>query len=787
MNQRPWAERAGQSTAAISIKWRWLVMLSCIAVSVAISYGASSLKFAPDYRVFFGPENPDFIANEKAQDTFGKSDNIAFLVLPENGDVFDESTLSAVHALTNASWRLPYVSRVDSITNFQSTTGIGDDLIVEDLVFSIDDLTKARIDEVKTISQNEPLIDGFVVSRDGQATLVNAIIQVPTDTPNVSSEIAVSAREIRDSIIDAHPNVDIHISGVVMLSAAFEEAGLRDSTTLIPAVYLFIILVILIALRSISAAITSVMVIALSTLVAMGVGGFTGVLLTPISLSAPTIVLTIAVADAIHVMSTVRTKMRIGLAKNEAIVQAVALNFAPIAITSITTIVGFLSLNFSDSPPFHHLGNITAAGIAAAWVFSITFLPAMLSALPVRYKVDDENSRSLSLAERIAEFVIAKPKRVFMPLAFTALGLITMIPKMEVNDQWSGYFDDRLAFKQALDASEPYFGTDTIEFIIDSGSPGQVTDPAFLKLVASFTDWLRMRREDVVHAYSVSDVMKRINKNLNSDNSEFFTLPSDKKLAGQYLLVYELSLPYGLDLNDRIDIDRRSTRVTATTKDISTERTKAFIADAKTWFDQNTITVNDERVKLEVTGSKTLFAYVAQRNIQAMFESAAYLIVAILIIISLAFRSFKMGLLSLLPNTIPILATFGAWALLVGTVGFSVAAVGAVAVGLVVDFTVHFMAKYLRARKTENKGPEDAIRYAFSTAGNAIFVTTIVLAAGFAVLVTSTFKLNADLGLLTAISVIFAMIANLLLLPAGLLLANRTGKKSPHYHFKETI
>ncbi|MEO1642843.1 MAG: MMPL family transporter, partial [Pseudomonadota bacterium] len=149
-----------------------------------------------------------------------------------------------------------------------------------------------------------------------------------------------------------------------------------------------------------------------------------------------------------------------------------------------------------------------------------------------------------------------------------------------------------------------------------------------------------------------------------------------------------------------------------------------------------------------------------------MFEGAAYLIIAIFIILAISFRSLSVGAISILPNALPILTTFGVWALLVGTVGFSVAAVGAVAVGLVVDFTVHFLSKYLRARREDEETIADSIRYAFRTAGSAIFVTTVILAAGFAVLVTSSFKLNADLGLLTALAVIFAMLINFLLLPS---------------------
>lgn len=750
----------GQSTAEWSIRWRWFLIPLTVLAVIAVSYGASSLKFASDYRVFFGADNPDFIANEQAQGTFGKPDNVAFVIIPSSGDIYTDETLRAVHKLTDLSWTLPYVSRVDSLTNFQNTIGEEDDLIVEDLLWSADELSPTRIEYIESVATTEPLVNGFVVSRDGGATIINAVVQMPSDVQSAASTIAAKARELRAEVLAEFPNHDVHITGVASLSAAFEEAGVRDSSTLIPLVYFFILVVMFIALRSISAVFASLTVIALSTLFGMGVGGWSGVELTPISLSAPTIILTIAVADAIHLISGIRTKMRDGMAKREAIIASTGLNFTPIMITSITTIVGFLTLNFSDSPPFHHLGNISAAGIFAAWILSVTFLPALLSALPLKFKAAKEGIERVELTDHMAEFVIERPKQVLIGTLVFCLAATAVIPSMSLNDQWSGYFDKSLEFRQALDATEPYFGSDQVEFVLDPGVPGAVVDPDFLRTVDQFSNWLR-ERDETAHIFAISDIMKRVNKNLNADDPAFYRIPDDQTLASQYLLVYELSLPRGLDLNDRVDIDRQSTRVTATMKDISTDETKAFLRETEAWWDENG---ND--YGYSATGSKVLFSFVAERNIQAMFEGAVYLILAIFIILAVAFRSLVVGAISILPNALPILTTFGIWALLVGTVGFSVAAVGAVAVGLVVDFTVHFLSKYLRARREEHQTIEDSVRYAFRTAGAAIFVTTVILAAGFAVLVTSSFKLNADLGLLTALAVIFAMLINFLLLPS---------------------
>lgn len=751
----------GRAIAEYSIRHRWILIITTLAICLSLGYGAAKLTFAADYRAFFGPQNPDFIANESAQRTFGKPDNVAFVIIDADGDIYDQETIAAIHSVTEASWRLPYVSRVDSLTNFQNSRGVADDLIVEDLILDPSRLTEVDLVAIRQTVQAEPLLDGFVVSRDGAATTVNAVVQIPGNLPNAASTVAAAAYEISAAIQSQYPNLDIHITGVAALSAAFEQAGIRDSTTLVPLVYLLILVVMFITLRSVAAVVASLTLIALSTIVGMGVGGFSGIALTPISLSAPTIILTIAVADAIHLIAGVQTAMRDGLARREAIVRAAGLNFAPIVITSVTTVIGFLTLNFSDSPPFHDLGNMSAAGIASALVLSVTFLPAILSLLPLRSAVRRNSARASGLMLQIANWIASRPKRVLGGTLLVCVLLISAVPRIELNDQWSKYFSPALDFRQAIDASDPYFGSDQIEFILDPGVRGAVADPEFLRTVDAFTAFLREQREEVAHVFSLSDIVKRVSRNLNGDDPVHYAIPNDQTLASQYLLVYELSLPYGLDLNNRIDIDRRSTRITASMKDISTRDTRAFLQTSTDWFDTHA-----SDYSLDITGSKVLFSFVAERNIEAMFDGALYLVIAIFLILAIAFRSVVVGAISILPNALPILATFGIWALLVGTVGFSVAAVGAVAVGLVVDFTVHFLSKYLRARRVDGTSALDAVRYAFQTAGTAILATTVILAAGFAVLVTSSFKLNADLGLLTSIAIILAMLINFLLLPS---------------------
>ncbi|NIW25597.1 MAG: MMPL family transporter, partial [Gammaproteobacteria bacterium] len=524
------------------IRWRWLVVTAAIAVAGLVGSGAANLEFANNYRVFFSTENPELTAFEELQATYTKNDNFLFVLEPTSGDAFSRDTISAVELLTREAWQIPYAIRVDSISNFQHSYGIEDDLIVEDLFRDgafLDDDERARRGE---IALAEPLLRDQLVTADGRVTAVNVILQYPEESLTEVPEAVTFARGLRDQLVMEYPDIQFSLTGVSMLNNAFAETGTADLGTLVPLMFGVILLLTLLIMRSVAATVATVAVIVLSTMVAMGAAGFAGMPLTPISGAAPIIILTLAIADSIHILTSLRTAMREGSAKTEAIVEALRLNFMPVSITSLTTIIGFLALNFSDSPPFWHLGNVTAVGIAAAWAFSLTVLPALMQILRYRVTrsvVPDLGTRFMA---RLADFVIARPRRLLVTVGASVLVLTAFIPTIDFNDQWTQYFDDRIEFRRETDRAVEHFGMYPIEYSVPARTSGGVSDPEYLMHLEAFTAFLR-EQPAVQHVYSFSDVMQRLNKNLHGDDPGYYRTPQDRDEAAQYLLLYELSLP----------------------------------------------------------------------------------------------------------------------------------------------------------------------------------------------------------------------------------------------------
>jgi hypothetical protein len=601
------------AVADLVIRCRWFTILFMLLLVGFAGSGARHLAFANNYRTFFSSENPELIAFEAFQDTYTKNDNILFVVQPADGSVFSPRIADAIERLTEEAWQLPYVTRVDSISNFQHSWADGDDLTVEDLIRDGATLTETSLAEKRAIALAEPLLRDNLVSHDADTTGINVTLHYPEESLKEVPETVAVARQIVIDTRAEYPDLTIALSGLSMLNNAFTESGQKDAMTLVPIMYAILIVVMVVTLRSFSGSFITLIVIAFSTVVAMGIAGHAGVKLSPISVTAPTIILTLAIADSIHILVTLLKLMRHGMSKRDALRESIRINAIPVSITSLTTAIGFLSLNFTDTPPFWHLGNITAVGITAAWLFSMFLLPAVASLLPFRVKLQaDDRPRGLEkFIDAYSLFVTRHYKGIGIAVGIPMIGLALLAPTVELNDEWVKYFDHRIKFRTDSEfGMEHLTGLYRVEFSVEAGEEGGISNPRYLEHLDAFTGWLRERPE-VTHVFSYTDIIKRLNKNMHGDDAAWYAIPRDRALAAQYLLLYELSLPFGLDLNDRINVDKSATRVTVTLPEISTSKVRAFLDQSRDWLQENT----PAAMHAEPTSATVMFAFIAQRNI----------------------------------------------------------------------------------------------------------------------------------------------------------------------------
>ncbi|HEY8940756.1 MAG TPA: MMPL family transporter [Cellvibrio sp.] len=748
-------------------RW-WVIALTLIIVTLA-TMGGERLVFNNDYRAFFNGDNPELLAFEHMENTYsGRDENVFIVLAPKNGNIFTRENLAAVEKYTKAAWQTPHSTRVDSITNFQNSHANADELIVEELVKDAASLSDAEIENIRKTALAEPLLVKRVISEKGHVAAINVTIQLPGIDP-VAEEPAVVkfSRDLAAQIRKENPDMQVHLTGMVMLNAAFGEAAEHDMSTLMPLTFLAFLVSIVLLTRGWTSAFASFWLITFSIMAAMGIAGWFRIDLTSISSSAPTMILTLAIANTVHVLVIFINYMRKGYDKHNAMLESIRSNWYAIAIVNITTALGFFQMNFSESPVFRDLGNIVGIGVMFSFVLSLTFLPALMMVLPMKKPALRAENEADSM-ESLAEFVIKHNNKLFWGVGGLCIFLAAFVAKNDLNDEWIQYFGEDMEFRQATDfTTENLTGAYRVDYSLNAKEADGISDPEFLRKVQAFTDWYKQQPE-VVQVNALTDIITRLNKNMHGDAPEYLTIPENRELSAQYLLLYEMSLPYGLDLNNQINMDKSATRVTVVTKNLPVKQTLALEERAQAW-----LSANAPEIRSAGTGSTIMFAHIGVRNIESMLWGSVFGLVIISGILIYAFRSFKIGFLSLIPNLIPSIMGFGLWGLLVGEVGLGLATVAGVTMGIVVDDTVHFLNKYLHGRRDMGLGSEDSIRYAFSSMGTAMWFTTFILVAGFAVLAFSSFKLNGDMGLLTAIILIFALIGDFFLLPPLLMKFDR--------------
>ncbi len=744
------------------VRHPWLVAGFVMLLAIAAITGVQFLQNNPDNRVFFGEDNPELLALEYLEDTYTKTDNIFVAVEPESGTVFTPRILKLMLDMTERAWQTPYSSRVDSITNFQHTRADGDDLLVTDLVQSEVELTEDYAAQINTVAMSKPFLVNRLVSSDATVTGLNVTLLKPEGNTDAVFEIVDATRAMVTDLESEYPDVNFYLTGGAIFDVAFAEIPANESARLVPIMFGLILLIVGVSLRTAWATICVLVLMGVSVGVAMGLTGWAGAVLNAGTTSAPVVIMTLSVAHCVHIIASMRQRLADGWQRHAAIVESLRVNMVPVFITSATTAIGFLTLNFSDSPPFQLLGNIVATGVMASFVLAVTLLPAILALVTI--KPPKSTGWLTGFMDRLGGSVVRHSRVLFWLAGVVIIVLSAGMSRITLDDNFLHYFGDRFEVRQHTDFIEQRLtGMNMIEYSLPAGSEGGVSDPEYLANVEKFSNWLR-EQPKVTNVGAISQVMKDLNKSMHGDDEAYHRVPESRELAAQYLLMYEMSLPYGLDLNNTIDVSKSSSRVVT----LLQEATSADLRDLNTRAEQ---WLRDNAPQMHTPGSglSMIFAYISERNINSMLFGSLLALFVISLILIVALRSVRFGLVSLIPNLVPAFMALGIWGYLMGQVGLSVAVVVVITLGIVVDDTVHFLARYLRARRERGMSPEAAIKHTFRTVGVALWITSAALVAGFAVLYASGFKVNAEMGILSAVTIMLALVADFFFLPAVLL------------------
>ena len=739
---------------------RVVFIFSCLVLVLILGRGITSVVFDPDMERFFPKGHPATSLSYEIDETFIRTDNLVIAINAKNNSIFTKKTLSLIENLTEESWTVPYSIRVDSLTNYSYVRSVDDDLLVEPFIENAVSLEDSFIKQREKIVEEEEIIFGSLISKDKKTTVISIIVDPPNPDANIKLIDTVEYMlEYVDEAKSNHPELDIRVLGTPYQEYISPKMVLSEMPIVMPSMLLLILVSVFFLLRSVYAVLATILVIVLSLISTFGSVGYIGNPLNQMVITIPILIITLALADCVHLFSIFFQQRAKGYSSKESMTRSLELNLQPLFLTTLTTCIGFLSFNVLDVPPLQDLGNYVSIGIAMAFIFTIFFAAPLFSFFEI--KAPKSVNRQINLSRKIAKFSLKNSKTLLWSVPLASLLLICLIPLNVLDENPTQMYDegftsfsaDTLWLDKMLGVTFP------VSFKANSNN-GSVSEPEFLRKIDNFVKWLETQ-DEVNHVTSLAHTMKNLNRSMHGDDPEWEIIPESEELSSQYLFFYEMSLPMGLDLNSSISQDRASTKISANLDDMSGKEFLKFDKKVRAHLKENNLT----EIISPAAGFRVVFSHISMVIVNSLLFGVFLGLLLITILLGLFFRSIPFGILSAFPNVLPIGAAFGIWALYDGQVGFMVAVGMGSTLGIIVDFTVHLLSKYDLARREMGQSPEEAVVFAFESVGFALIVMTIVISLGFLVLNLVNFMPLHDFARFSTMSFVMALIIDFLLFP----------------------
>jgi predicted RND superfamily exporter protein len=750
------------------IKLRWFIVIAVpIIVFAMVAAGSKNFGFEGSYRIWFGEESEYLRNYDNFKATFG-TDEIVLITFKDEGGIFNKKALGTIQRITEKLWQTKYVARVDSITNYQyvhASKEDPDDILVDDFIEEAEELNQNELKAKERIATTDVQTKNLVISEDGKtAVILVRLVPLPDEATGMYFEI----RRLVEEIVENETNrtgYKFYLTGAPIIRTEFVSIAKRDSSLLVPVVTFAVVLFLIIVFRKLSGSIIPILVVIFTYMVVLGVQFMLGFKLNNITANLPVFVIAIGVADAVHLYWVWLLARRHGKDNYASIHLALKKVFWPAFLTSATTFVGFMSLAPTPVVPIKTLGIASASAALVAFVLCMTFFPAMLAILNPKVKrtfdkeLDMYSEEPPEFAKRYSAFIMKHDLKIIIATVALSMILALGLFRAQIDSEVTRYFrEDSYVRKTVKFIQDNITGPTTFEIVVDSQQDGGIKKPKFLKTVDRFYKAFTENTEEVRHMSSLLDVVKRFNKVMNGDKEEFYTIPDNKNLIAQYLLLYALSLPQGMEINDRMDVNERFFRITSTTNIASSVRNKEIINWVEDWW-KNT------PYSAEVNGIYPIFVYLTLDIVRTLIISISLAIVFVILVLLVAFRSFKAMAISIAPTVLPLALVIGMMGWLGIYVDVGIAMAGALIIGVSVDDTIHFLVKYREAREL-GKSVKESLEYMITYAGAAIVFTTIVLSLAFSIFVFSLYKPNINFGIIAASALTIALIADLFMLPA---------------------
>ncbi|RAP28298.1 hypothetical protein DID78_05215 [Candidatus Marinamargulisbacteria bacterium SCGC AG-343-D04] len=735
-----------------------------------VSFGISKLQIDFGYRTWFTEDNPKLQIFDQFERTFG-SDEKAILAVHSPSGIFDDDSLRLIGQLTEDLWKVPDVIRVDSITNYQWVYSEEDEVFVEDFIFPDVVEDEAFLQLRRDLAIKDSTMEGYLINQQGDTSIIYVSLK-PQLVKKVDYQKVSQAMYSLIEKYAAQTDHEIRATGMPILTYSFQDSSQADMKRLVPIVLLMMVLFLYLLIRKITGVLLSLLIVFASIFVTMGWGGWLGIKIHVVTAIIPQFMIAIAISIVVHILVTYNQFLRKFDTKEELMFFVIKKNLLPTLLTSVSTAFGFFSFLGAEIPNIMDMGVMTGFGTLSAWILTYLILIPLLALLPFKKaegeQLNSDQEKILAPSKTGVRFTLFLYRYRKQIISFYIVGVllsIMMLFKVVVNSNPFEYFDDKYPISLATSLMEEKVGGAMgVEMMIDSGEVDGIKDPLFLQKVELFQSWLEGHGH-VTKVVSMLNILKKLNKTLNQDDPQFYRLPDSKESVAQQLFLYTMSLPQGLDINDRVSVDFRKLRMTTMWTLHDSKETLEYIDMFQDYAQRLGLNV-------VVTGKGPLYQSNNSLVVSSFIRSLGIAIVLISVLLCFGLNSIKMGLFSMLPNMLPIIVGASFLPIFDVPLDIGTVIVASVCLGIAVDDTIHFLSNY-RKYRVSGDSADLAIAKVMTHTVPALLTTTVVLVVAFAVFMMATFVPNQNFGRFVALILSFALIIDLSFLPALLLVKTK--------------
>ena len=766
------------------IKYRFIALFLTLALVIGLASNLPRITFDTSTEGFLYKDDPQILMYNDFRNQFGRDEKI--IVAIKTQDIFDKDFLEKLFRLhSEIEENVPYIKEVDSLQNARKTIGNSSELIVEDLFLDgIPDDAK-KLEAIAEFAKSNTIYKDLYLNADSTFTTImittNTYTSVGVDefdaladgfddepieqsddlefitapeTNELISKLEVILNKYRDD------NFKIYDAGSPIVTKNLQTTLMADMSTFILYVVLTIAILLFLTFRRVSGIFIPLLVVILTLLATIGSMALFGYPITSMTQILPSLLLAVAIGDSIHILSIFYHKYDETGDKNFSIAYAIGHSGLAVVMTSFTTAASLLSFSISDIAPVAALGIFSAVGVTMALILTLVFIPIMLSLIPMKHKAHDEDSFLDSFTINIANFSINYYKSITVSaLAVIVISLI-LGSQMQFSHNPLHWFkaDNSVRINTEIIDKE-LRGSISIEVVLDTKEENGVYNPEFLNALEKVTKEIYTYKGEnyfIGKIVSINDVLKEIHMALNENRKEFYVIPQNRDLIAQEFLLFENS--GSDDLEEIVDSQFSKTRLSIKAPWVDSIEYVEMIDELQILLDSEF----KDMATIHVTGTLPILSTTITKSIESSIESYIIAFIVIAVLMVLLIGNFKLGLLSMIPNLTPIM--FGIAFMVVFNLPLDMFTIliGAIAIGMVVDDTIHYMHNFKRYYILHNN-VDEAIRLTLHSSGRAIFITSIVLSSGFLVFMGASMTNLFNFGLITGVTVIVAMITNLTL------------------------